>query len=51
MTVVSEHPEKAFVKGGLFRKFGFDLPRPVLQLFMRRRETWEKGIEGIESLD
>lgn len=51
MTIVSEVPERAFVKGGLFRKFGVDLPRPVLQLFMRRREAWEEGIEGIKSLD
>jgi hypothetical protein len=51
MTIVSETPEKAFVKGGLFRKFGVDLPRPVLQLSMRRRETWESGIEGIKTLD
>jgi hypothetical protein len=51
MTIVSENPDKAFVKGGLFRKFGVDLPRPVLQLFMRRREAWERGVEGIKSLD
>jgi hypothetical protein len=51
MTIVGEHPERTFVKGGLFRKFGVDLPRPMLQLFMRRREVWEEGIEGIRSLD
>jgi hypothetical protein len=42
VTIVTEHPEKAFVKGGLFRKFGVGWPRPVLQLFMRRSEIGEE---------
>jgi hypothetical protein len=54
MSIISEHPENAYVKGGLFRKFGVDLPRPALHVFMRRREIWEtyeEGIKGIKALD
>ena len=36
MTIVRELPDNTFVKGGLFKKFGVDLPRPWKQLFMRR---------------
>lgn len=51
MTIVRERPDNTFVKGGLFRKFGVDLPKPALQLFVRRRESWEVGIEGVLELN
>lgn len=51
MSIVSEIPEIAYVKGGLFCKFGVDLPKPALQLFMQRREKWEEPLEGVKSLD
>jgi hypothetical protein len=50
MSIISEYPKNVYVKGGLFRKFGVDLPRPGVQLFMRRRENWEVEIEGIKSV-
>lgn len=31
-----------FVKGGMFRKGGFDLNTPFKEQFFRRAETWEK---------
>lgn len=51
MTIVRELPNNAFVKGGLFRKYGVDLPKPVLQLFMRRKEHWEEVLVGVKSID
>ena len=50
MSIVVEHPETAFLKGGLFAKFGVDLPLPGLQLWMRRAEKWEKPLEGITTI-
>lgn len=51
MTIVSEHSENAFVKGGLFRKFDVDLPKPGVQIFMQRKESWEEPLNGVTSLD
>ena len=51
MTIVREFPDNAFVKGGLFKKFGVDLPKPWKQLFTRRRETWETRMEGVEEVE
>ncbi|KAG0650019.1 hypothetical protein D0Z07_3896 [Hyphodiscus hymeniophilus] len=51
MTVVRERPSNTFVKGGLFKKFGVNLPEPWAQLFVRRREPWEVGIEGVHELN
>jgi hypothetical protein len=31
-----------FVKGGMFRKHGFDLNTPFKEQWFRRAETWEK---------
>jgi len=50
MSIVVEHPEVAFLKGGLFAKFNLDLPPPGLQLWMRRAEKWEKPVEGIATV-
>jgi len=51
MTIVTENPETAFLKGGLFAKSGVDLPPPGLQQFWRRAEKWEKPVEGVKALD
>jgi hypothetical protein len=51
MTVVRERPDNTFVKGGLFKKFGVNLPKPALQLFVRRREPWEVGMKGVQELN
>jgi hypothetical protein len=50
MTVVKERPEIAFLKGGLFVKFGVDLPAPGREQFWRRAEKWEKPHEGVATL-
>jgi hypothetical protein len=51
MTIVSENPQIAFLKGGLFAKSGVDLPPPGKQQFWRRAEKWEKPLEGVELLN
>jgi hypothetical protein len=51
MTTIVEKPETAFVKGGLFRKSGVELPKPVAQVFMQRAEKWEVPLEGVHSAD
>jgi hypothetical protein len=48
MSVVTEHPEISFLKGGLFVKSGVDLPRPGRQQFWRRAEKWEVPLEGVD---
>jgi hypothetical protein len=50
MTVVKERPEAAFLKGGLFAKFGVGLPAPGKEQFWRRAEKWEKPHEGVATL-
>ena len=50
MTIVKQHPETAFLKGGLFAQFGVDLPPPGREQFWRRAEKWEKPHEGITTL-
>lgn len=42
------YPGVYMVKGGLFRKFGFDIPPPRVQVFWRNAEEWEKPLEGVE---
>lgn len=51
MTVITEQPDNAFVKGGLFRKSGVPLPKPAVQLFMQRQESWEEPLSGVKALD
>ena len=51
MSVLEIQPGTAFVKGGLFRKFGIDLPKPGLALWWRRHEAWETDIEGVKCVD
>ncbi|KAF8864202.1 hypothetical protein BDZ45DRAFT_797701 [Acephala macrosclerotiorum] len=51
MTIVTEHPQRAFLKGGLFAKFGFDLPAPGREQFWRRAEKWEKPREGVSLIE
>ncbi|KZP31080.1 hypothetical protein FIBSPDRAFT_850067 [Athelia psychrophila] len=40
-------PGVPFVKGGLFRALGFDVPPPQLQIFWKNHEEWETSIEGV----
>lgn len=51
MTTIVEKPETAFVKRGLFRKSGVELPKPVAQVYMQRAEKWEVPLEGVLSAD
>jgi hypothetical protein len=51
MSVMELSPTIAFVKGGLFRSFGLDLPKPTLQLWVRRAEPWEVLLEGTRNVD
>jgi hypothetical protein len=41
MTTVPENPDLTFVKGGLFRSWGFDLDKPFKEQWFRRAEDWE----------
>jgi hypothetical protein len=50
LTLVKERPETAFLKGGLFAKFGVDLPAPGREQFWRRAEKWEKPHGGVTTL-
>ncbi|CZR54368.1 uncharacterized protein PAC_04252 [Phialocephala subalpina] len=51
MTIVAEKPETAFLKGGLFAKFGYGLPAPGREQFWRRAEKWEKPREGVTLIE
>jgi hypothetical protein len=51
MSVMDLNPTIAFVKGGLFRSFGVDLPRPGLQLWVRRVESWEVLLDGTKNVE
>jgi hypothetical protein len=51
MSVVSMKPDTAVLKGGLFKKHGFDLPPPARQVFTRRCEKWETLVPGIEVIE
>jgi hypothetical protein len=50
MTVIRQRPEISVLKGGLFAKFGVDLPAPGREQFWRRAEKWEKPHEGVTTL-
>lgn len=51
MSIMDVKPMIAFMKGGLFRKNGVDLPRPGLQLWIRRREPWEVLLHGTNNVE
>jgi hypothetical protein len=51
MLVLKILPDTAFVKGGLFKKFGVDLPKPGLQICYRRREAWEMEIQVVKCIE
>jgi hypothetical protein len=51
MSVLATMPDTAFLKGGLFKKSGFDLPQPVQQQWTRRCEKWETLIPGIKVIE
>ncbi|KFY63694.1 hypothetical protein V496_03795 [Pseudogymnoascus sp. VKM F-4515 (FW-2607)] len=51
MTVIAERPESAYVKGGIFRKFGVELPKPVAQIFMNNKLSWEEPLSGAMEID
>ncbi|KAE9379161.1 hypothetical protein N431DRAFT_397262 [Stipitochalara longipes BDJ] len=50
MTIIRQRPEISVLKGGLFAKFGVDLPPPGREQFWRRAEKWEKPHEGVATL-
>jgi hypothetical protein len=51
MSVLAMRPDTAFLKGGLFKKLGFDLPQPVQQQWTRRCEKWETLMPGIKVIE
>jgi hypothetical protein len=51
MSIVSEHSEVAFLKGGLFAASGVDLPPPGRHVFWRRAEKWEEKPVGLDVFD
>jgi hypothetical protein len=51
MSIMDLNPTIAFVKGGLFKKFGVDLPKPGLQLWIIRAEPWETLMEGTKNVE
>ena len=51
MSIMDAQPLTAFVKGGLFRMHGVDLPSPGLQLWTRRREPWEVLLHGTKNVE
>jgi len=50
MSIVKEDPGTAFVKGGLFKKFGVDIPKPNYEVFVRNKEDWEEVRQGLQVL-
>jgi len=51
MSVVSEAPDLAYVKGGPFSKFGVEIPPAAAHVFWRRAEKWEAKPEGLAVID
>lgn len=51
MSVVSENPDIAYVKGGPFAKAGVPLPPPGAHVWWKRRENWEVAQEGVKLID
>jgi hypothetical protein len=52
MSTLEADPNMAYVKGGLFKKLGVDLPSPSLQIYWRSSEAWERGIiEGVQLIE
>jgi hypothetical protein len=42
-------PGAAYVKGGLFRKMGVDLPSPGVQIWHKNHERWERElVDGVQ---
>jgi len=50
MTTVTENPDTVFVKGGLFRDAGIDLPQPIKEQWWRRAEKWERPYVSSDKL-
>jgi hypothetical protein len=51
MSVVSENPDIAYVKGGPFAKAGVPLPLAGAHVWWKRREKWEVAQEGVKLID
>lgn len=49
-SVIEKEPEMTYVKGGLFAK-GVGLPKPAVETFWRRAESWEVPVEGAQVVD
>lgn len=41
MTTIAGQSDIVFVKGGMFRKHGFELDMPFKEQWLRRAEQWE----------
>jgi hypothetical protein len=41
LTTITGQTEIIFVKGGMFRKYGFLLDKPMKEQWYRRAEEWE----------
>ncbi|KAH9204046.1 hypothetical protein DL95DRAFT_529410 [Leptodontidium sp. 2 PMI_412] len=50
-TLVAEIPGNLWLKGGLFKQFGVDLPKAGMELYAKNREKWEEGFEGMMDSD
>jgi hypothetical protein len=46
MSIVQENSGIAYVKGGLFKKFGVELPEPIYEVYVRNKEDWEQVKQG-----
>jgi len=51
MSVVSENPDIAYVKGGPFARLGVALPPAGAHAWWKRKEEWEKVEEGMKYID
>jgi hypothetical protein len=48
-SILEVDPGAAYVKGGLFRKMGVDLPSPGVQIWHKNHERWERElVDGVQ---
>lgn len=51
MSIVKENSGLAFVKGGLFKKFGVEIPKPNFEVFLRNKEPWYETVGGVTIME
>lgn len=51
MSIVQENSGLAFVKGGLFKKHGVDLPKPNFEVYVRNKEPWYEITRGVTTME